>query len=227
MENRIKALLALCKEQPFDIAKIENFIYDYQLNANEITRVALMLCDYGMFSYSDYLYLNHREPMPGELKTYNWEELFDVFIENGLDANLVICDDGINHNNILDFIRDLDDGDLSARILRNILSKNGTPNLQINGVSFFEEFDADFIMDIDMGLYPEKWQIDKAFRFWLVLIGFGGVIKDGKLPVVMCDGYSPEIFVEFENFDYSITYLEDDFELKIIEKKTGAVVAKV
>ena len=87
--------------------------------------------------------------------------------------------------------------------------------------------DSDLIMDIDMGLYTHKWQIDNAFRFWLVLIGFGGVVKGDKPPVNMCDNYSPAIFKAFEKFDYDIIYNEKDFELRIIEKETNNLVATV
>ena len=227
MTTHIDGLYELCKEQPFDTEKIKLYIESNNMNSEAVTRAALKLCDHGMFSYSDYIYMNEKEPQPEELSTYNWELLFDVLIDNGLDANLVTCDDGINYENVLQSVLYFDDGDLSARLLRNILSKGGTPNIVIDNTPFFVEVDADFILDIDMGLYPHKWQVDNAFRSWLVLVGFGGIIKDGKLPVKMREGYAPQIFKEFEKFDYRITRTEKDFELEIIEKETGTVVATV
>ena len=169
--DRIDGLYKLCIKQPFDIEEIQCFIKSNKMNSEEVTRVALKLCDYGMFCYSDYLYEYEKEPQPGDLRTYNWELLFNILIDNGLDDN--------------------------------------------------------FIMDIDMGLYPHKWQVDNAFRFWLVLIGYGGVIKGDKIPVDMCENYSPQIFREFEKFDYNIIYANNDFELKIIEKETNNLVATV
>ena len=227
MTTYIDGLYELCKEQPFDTEKIKRYIENNNMNGEAVTRAALKLCDHGTFSYSDYIYMNEKEPQPEELSTYNWELLFNVLIDNGLDANLVTCDDGINYENILQSVLYFDDGDLSARLLRNILSKGGTPNVVIDNTPFFVEVDADFIIDIDMGLYPHKWQVDNAFRSWLVLIGFGGIIKDGKLPINMRDGYAPYIFKEFEKFDYRITRTEKDFELEIIEKETNTVVATV
>lgn len=227
MVNKIDGLFEVCKEQPFDVKKIQSFITENNMNSEEITRVALKLCDYGMFSYSDYLYEYEKEPQPSDLRTYKWEQLFNILIDNGLDANLVICDDERNHENILHSIMHFDDGDLSARVLRNILSRGFSPNILIENTSFFEEVDCNLIMDIDMGLYPHKWQLDNAIRFWMVLVGFGGVIKDNKLPVNMCENYSPHIFREFEKFDYDIIYTENDFELRIIEKDTNNIVAMV
>lgn len=227
MTTHIDALYELCKEQPFDIEKIKGYIQNKNMNSEAVTRAALKLCDHGMFSYGNYLYHNEKEPKPEELYTYNWELLFNTLIDNGLDADLVTCDDGHNYENILQSVLCFDDRDLSARVLRNILSKGGTPNVVIDNTPFFVEVDADFIFDIDLGLHPYKWQVDNAFHSWLVLIGFGGVIKDNKLPVKMCDGYSPDIFKDFEKFDYRIIRTEKDFELEIIEKETNTVVATV
>ena len=227
MIDCIDGLLELCKEQPFAIEKIQCFITSNNMNSEEVTRAALKLCDYGMFSYSDYLYEYEKEPQPSDLRTYNWEQLFNILIDNGLDASLVICDDGRNFQNILQSVGYFDDCDLGARVLRNILSKGFSPNIVIDNMSFFEEVDANLIMDIDMGLYPHKWQLDNAVRFWLVLVGFGGVIKGDKVPVDMCENYSPQIFREFEKFDYNIIYADNDFELRIIEKETNNLVATV
>ena len=227
MTTHIDSLFELCQQQPFDTKKIENYIQNNKLNSEIITRTALKLCDYGFCSYGDYIYENGKEPMPQELPTYNFEVLFNILIENGLDASLVICDDGVNYENILQSLQYLDDGDLNARILRNILSKNGTPNVLIDNIPLFEEIDTDFIFDIDMGTYYYKWQVDNAFKFWLVLIGFGGVLKDGKLPVKMQGNNKPDIFKKFENFDYRIIRDKSDFELQIIDTKTNVIVAIV
>ena len=227
MRSSVSVLLELCKKQPFDINEIQCFIKSNKMCSEEITRTALELCDYGMFSYGDYLNDYEKEPQPSDLCTYNWEQLFNILIDNGLDASLVICDDGINFENILKSVRYLDDGDLSARVLRNILSKGFSPNILIDGTSFFEDVDSDLMMDIAMGLYSHKWQLDNAVRFWLVLIGFGGVIKGDKLPVNMCENYSPQIFKDFEKFDYDIIYANNDWELRITNKETNDLVATV
>lgn len=225
--ERIKAFVELCKEQPFSVDKIQTYILENKLNSEEITQVAIEVCEYGTFSYSDFKFQNNREPQPQELITYNWKKLFDVFIENGLDTNLVFCDDGINYENILQSLRFFDDGDLGARVLRKLLKKGGNPNIVIDGHPFFEEVDSDFIMDIQLGLYPEKWQVDNIFRFWLVLMGFGGVINGGKCPVHLCEKFENENFREFEKFDYKIIYKANDFELQIFDIETGNIVAIV
>lgn len=225
MKTNAEKLFKLCAEQPFDEEKIRKFISDSKMNSEEVTRTALKLCDYGFCSYSDYLYEHEKEPLPEELETYNWEALFNILIESGLDANLVICDDGINYENILQSLQYLDDGDLSARILRNILKNNGNPNILIDGISLFADTDSDLMFDIQMGLYHHKWQLDNAWRYWLVMVGFGGTINNGQSPVEMCNGLQPDIFKNFEKYDYRIKRSEEDFEMEIFDKETKIIVA--
>ena len=227
MKTHIDALVELCKEQPFRTEKIRNFISQNNMGSEAVTRAALALCEYGEFSVKEYIWQYEKEPRSEELVTYNWEELFNVLLSNGLDANLVICDDGRNYENILQSIQHFDDGDLNARIARNILQHQGTPNVVIDGETLFREVDSSLMIDINLGLYPQKWMLDNAFRFWLVLVGFGGLIVDGKSPVKMCDGYQVEIFRDFEKFDYRITYNTKEFDMEIFEKETGTIVATV
>lgn len=143
MSTNIEYLFELCKEQPFNIEKIKNYIIDNKMNSEQVTWVAIMLCNYGACSYIEYLYEKEKEPSLGDLCTYNWEELFNALIEMGLDANLVICDDGLNVENVLQELRYFDDEDLGAKIARNILNNNGNPNIIIiDGISLFEEIDG-------------------------------------------------------------------------------------
>lgn len=224
---RIMELTKLCLERPFSTEKIRSYISQNNMDSEEVTRAALEICEHGAFSVKEFIYQNERNPQPEELVTYNWEELFNVLLSNGLDADLVICDDGRNYENILQSIRFLDDGDLNARIARNILLLQGTPNIIIDGETLFGEVDGNLMIDINLGLYPKKWMLDNAFRFWLVLVGFGGLIIDGRSPVNMCDGYQVEIFRAFEKFDYRITYNTKEFDMEIFEKETGTIVATV
>lgn len=218
----IERLFELCTEQPFSEEKIKNYISETKMSREDITRTALKLCDYGHFSYAYYLYENEKEPSPEDLITFNWEALFNILIENGLDANLVICDDGINYKNVLQEVQYFDDGDLGARVLRNLLNNGGKPDIQIDGSVLFEEVDSELMLDILMSLYPHKWQLDNAWRFWLVMAGFGGTIN-GQCPIEMCNGFEPEDFREFERFDYNIKWSEEDFEMQIFDKETKTV----
>lgn len=221
----IEKLVALCCEQPFDVVEIQRFITENALNSEEVTKASIDICEYGNFDYGYYLYDNEKEPNADELKTYNWDKLFDVLIDNGLDATLVFCYNGKDYENILDSIRYIDNGTMGASILRNVLNKGGDPNIEIDSHPFFEEIDSDFVMDIDMNLFDEKWRLDVAFRFWIVLIGFGGYIKDHQCPVKMKNGFSTDIFKDFEKFDYRIDRNQKDWTMYIFLKENSTVVA--
>ena len=150
MNTHIDTLFELCKQQPFDIEKIEKYIREKKLSSEEVTRAAIKLCDYGMISRGEFIYENEREPLPEELPTYNWELLFNILIQNGLDPDLVICDDGINYKNILQELFYIDNDDLGAKIIRNILSKGGSPNIKIDGIPFLQRM-------IVTSLWIYKW----------------------------------------------------------------------
>ena len=225
MLSHIESLFKLCKEQPFSREKIRKYILENQMDSEAVTRTALKLCNYCFCSCSDYLYKNTKDPLPEELITYNWEELFDVLIETGLDNDLIIGDDKNDYENILQELQYFDNGDLGARILRNILSQGGNPNIVIDGISLFEDIDSNLMLDIKLDCYQHKWQLDNAWRFWLVMVGFGGTIKNGLCPLEMCDGFQPDIFKNFEKYDYTIKWLGKDFEMEIFDKETKTIVA--
>ena len=228
MKTHIGALVELCKEQPFSTEKIQDYIFQNNMGREAVTRAALALCDYGASSFRDYRSPHETDPKPEELCTYNWEALFNMLLANGLDAELVICDDDHNYENILDSIQFLDDGDLNARIARNILQNHGSPNIMFKGEPLFCTIDGNLIIDIAMDLYSQKWMLDNVFRFWLVLVGFGGLMVGEKCPVNICHGYSTEIFKNFEKFDYRIIRNPGkEFDMEIFEKETGVVVATV
>ena len=66
---------------------------------------------------------------------------------------------------------------------------------------------------------------DNAWRYRLVMVGFGGTINNGQNPVEMCNGLKPDIFKEFEKYDYRIKRSEEDFEMEIFDKETKITVA--
>ena len=55
MTKHIEQLFELCKEQPFDTIKIQNYITSNKMTSEEVTKTAIELCEYGMWSYADFL----------------------------------------------------------------------------------------------------------------------------------------------------------------------------
>ena len=62
------------------------------------------------------------------------------------------------------------------------------------------------------------------------MMGYGGVIKDGRCPVSLKDGCSVEMLKQHERFDFSVKLNPDAYqgwELLIREKESGEIIAWV
>ncbi len=219
----IKGLVELCSIHALDYVEIEDYITSHEFTPEEITYTAICLCDSAFLEIKEFVYMKERFPNEDELITTGWVALFDIFIRHGLNATLVFCEDGVNHENIIQDLRDIDNGDIAPTILRNILTVGGDPNVRIDGCSFFEELEADVIFDVVE--QDDKRLFDIQFKYWLVMMGFGGYMKNHQCPVKMIDGYGQEIFKEFEKFHYRIEFTEKDWIMHILDKETGMEVA--
>ena len=175
----------------------------------------------------DFLWEGKREPQVGELRTYRWEELFELLADHGLIPDKVVYDCSDEGDSVLSQLQYFDDGDLGARITRNLLRRGGNPNAVVDGLPLFMHVDDNFTCDMYMDLYDDKRLQDVAFRFWLVLMGFGGVQRDGRYPVTMHGGHTPAIFRDFEKYDYCIDRTKKNHALYIFEKETHCIVATV
>lgn len=220
--NCAAQLIELCSKRRLDFVRIEQYIRDNQLTAKEVTYAAIRVCEKGAFELIDFEWKHGREPGQDELLTNDWIELFDVFIKYGLDAEMVFSE-GPEYDNIMWELHNLQNGNIGPTIMRNLLQKGGNPNTKIDGLSFFEYVDHDVLFDVTE--LDNKRLFDIQFRFWLVLMGFGGYIKDHQCPVKMAKGYNQGIFQEFEKFDYRIEHGQKGWTMHIFYKETGLEVA--
>lgn len=225
MNKSFQPLYDLCIRQPFDPDAIAACIRDNQLDGAAVTRTALALCAYGEDGCHAFTQQHHREPAPEERRTYRWEALFDLLADHGLDITLTFTDEEGSEDTLLFALNYLDDGDLGARIARNLLRRGGTPNLPFEGSTLFRERDLHFCLGVLCNVFESKQTLDRDFAYWLMLLGFGGVDEEGACPVTMHHGRTPEVFREFENYSYCYTHRVEDFTLHIYEKATGLVVA--
>lgn len=218
----VASLIEMCAVKQPELAKINEYICANRLTAEAVTYAAIKICEKGAFERTEFEWINGREPNEDELLTGNWVALFDVFIKHGLDANMVFTEDS-EYDNIMWELRNLQNGDIGPTVLRNLLQKGGDPNIKIDGLSFFEYVDHDVLFDVEE--QEDKRLFDIQFRFWLVLMGFGGYINDHQCPVKMAEGHDQSIFKDFEKFDYRIEYGQSDWTMRIFCKETGAEVA--
>ena len=251
MNKSSQALYDLCLQRPFDPEAIAACIRDNGLDSEAVTHTALLLCDRFDGCYDDFCRQHHRAPAPEELPTYRWEELFDLLADHGLDVMLTVPPEDAHEstrlfdladdqegdgflatllemgteNTLLMALSFLDDGDLGARIARNLLRRGGSPNVPFEDSTLFRVQNLNFGLSVLCSMFEDKRTLDREFAFWLMLVGFGGVDEQGVCPLTMYHGRTPELFREFEKYSYCYTHRVHDFTLYIYEKDTGLVVA--
>lgn len=219
MTDRENRLFELCNKPNVELFQVEQLIIDMKLTSEEITRTAIKLADANTLEI-------HQCNYTDELVTTNWVELFEIFIKYGLMPNYVYTDDGRNYYNIMQEIRYIDNGDTAPTIMRMLMEHGGNPNLQIDVETLFEWLDFSVVFDVIE--LNNKRLFDIEFKIWLVLMGFGGYIKNLECPVKMKTGYSVEVFKNFEDFDYTIDMInqaEEKWVMHIFNKSTNEEIA--
>lgn len=224
-QNTINKLFELCNKLNPNLAEIEQYIISSKATPEEITHASIRLAEENTSEIHGFDYTEKTKPSPEDLITTNWGNLFDLFIKYGLLPNLIFTTDGINYYNIMTAIRYIDNGDIAPIIMRKLMECGGNPNLKINGEEFFSEIDFNIVFDVVE--QENKRLFDIEFKLWLVMMGYGGYIKDHECPVKMKKGYTQEIFKDFEDFDYTIERIPKDWIMHIFRKDSGEEVATV
>lgn len=222
-ENTISTLFNMCNKADADLNKIEQFIVESTATPEEITCTAIKLANANIFEIHMNDYSEENIPSPHDLITSNWEQLFDIFIHYGLLPNLICKMKGDNDYNIMEEIFYIDNGNIAPIIMRKLLEHGGDPNINIDGEHWFSYVDFKIVFDVVE--LNNKRLFDIEFKIWLVLMGYGGYIKDHECPVKMNAGYTPEIFKKFEDFDYSIEHIPNDWIMHIYRKSDGKEIA--
>ena len=150
--------------------------------------------------------------------------VMDFLLEQGLDPNTRYAPDTTEEENVMSALKFVYGTDEGARTMRLLLEHGGDPNLEMDCWTPFEWIDTD--LSIDPLSAEEKDLCENFVQCLLVMQAYGGHFKDGAVPFVMRDGYSSEIFKEFEKFDFRIGHDEEKPGcIHVFEKATGTVVA--
>jgi hypothetical protein len=161
------------------------------------------------------------------LVSFYLPEMLAALLDSGMNPNDFIESRKVN---IMWLMKYVDYKDYAARCLKLLLERGGNPNILVCGESLFELTHSYILLDV---MESELNQfLSKEVPYWLVLLGFGGCWSDGRLPVTMQDGYQPEIFRNYDAFDWKIESQGSPNEdgtfwtMHIFNKSTGTVVAK-
>lgn len=219
----IQKLFELCNKTDVDLKAVENFIISSNATGEEITRTAIKLADENSLEIINFEHFEERSPAPDELVSSNFIELFDLFICHGLLPNYIYSDERAAGYNIMEQIQFIDNGNIAPIVLRKLLEAGGNPNLVVENDTVFRNADFDVVFDAVNTDNTHMYDIE--VKVWLVLMGYGGILADGRCPVEMKEGYSVEIFREFEKFHYKIEFENKDWTMYIFDKSTKEVVA--
>lgn len=219
----IQKLFELCNKTDVNLKEVENFIISSNATSEEITRTAIKLADENSLEIINFEHFEERSPTPDELVSSNFIELFDLFIRYGLLPNYIYSDERATGYNIMEQIQFIDNGDIAPIILRKLMEIGGNPNLVVENKTVFHNADFDVVFDAVNTDNTHMYETE--VKVWLVLMGYGGVLDDGRCPVEMKEGYSVEIFREFEKFNFKIEFGDKDWTMYIYDKSTKEVVA--
>ena len=206
----------LCARTDADLKAIEEYIDTNEVSPERITRVATMLVERFAFEEQDFIMEHEREPMPHELIITGWVELFDLFISKGLDPNLIVRESERLRYNIMHELFYMRNGNISLPILKKLLEIGGDPNLMLDDETLFDGVDFDIVFGAveqeDRGFYA-TWVM-----FWLLLLGYGGRLSNGTPPITMKNGYTYDVFKDYERFDFDFEVTDNDWFIHVYFK---------
>ena len=174
-------------------------------------------------------------------------EILSLFLEFGMNPNDLV---GPEHDpsNIMFLFIYMDYDNYAAKCMTILFDHGGDPNLVVDIDSVFSDAAFDVWFHANEGYHRSA--LRHEVPLWLVLIGYGGRFRDGSLSVAMQNDYSPEIFKDYDKFDWYIEWAgeavpshipddseydrctgleqqkgEDPWKMYIFDKETGRVVA--
>lgn len=212
-------LIKLFSAIPPDWEKIRKLLEEYQLNSEELTNIAMELCnqcneDYKRFATYDDMCENV-ETMHSNYFIRSLEILLEYGLvpDNDIDLDFLLYD--------LPYIKA---PDVAAGALRLLLSHGANPNDRYDEdfASAFESLDFDVFYVI-----PHELNLIQS---WMVFVAYGAYISDAEMPLTMLNGYSVEVLKEYELFGYTIDKDNNKSQynsvLNIFNKQTKEMVAR-
>lgn len=221
--NNIEKLFSLLMGLPPSFVDIENELKNNDYTSEEITLVACKFAENCFCESRDFEDEHGRKPDVEEVHSSYIYSVCKLLLKYGLNPNLVVGDEN-NQTNIIYELRYVEHKYVAAETVRMLLENGGSTHIVVNGVSVFDELDYDVVFDVVE--LENKSMFDAEFKLWLMMIGYGAKMSDGKSPLEIKEGYDISKFRYFENYSYSIEFVEHDWFLHIFDD-SGTEVAKV
>ena len=214
----MECLYEACLQSPVQFSHVRKLLDDGNYSPENLTSVMLKFIDDACFCETrEFVNTNGRTPCRQELHSGYLFDLMSLFLEYGLEPNLII-----DEETILRALIYCDYDCIAADTARLLLENGADPNMDIDGESAFDAIDFDVIFGV---LNQEDRRMYNSWvHLWLIMIGFGGTPRSGMPPLSMQEGCSFETLRNHERFDFSIekTNLDPDgWIMHIFDKLTG------
>jgi len=166
---------------------------------------------------------NRRKPKDDELHVTYLCEVFSLLLKYGLDINYFTKEDGNVQNIVIETFRNLRENDITINAIRLLLEnrKEHPCNTEV-----FESIYTMFFDHLIEAGYSEL--TETRFKIWIMMIGYGGKLKNGEMPVNLINGFNFIQFRKCENFKFKVEILSNkEFALQIIKSDSEEIVATV
>lgn len=194
-------LLALCGAAPVDIDLVHSYLEQHYPDKATLTKVLL-----------EYIW-RHAEEC-GD----SFYDLAELFCEYGIEPNAFY--DGMNVMHMLNLI---DHEYVAADVLKLFFENGGDPGLTDHEDSVF--LDVDF--DVCFWAVEEeaRERYDSLVHYWMVWVGYGAKLPDGRDPITLRSGCTIEMFKNHRNLDFCLEAKGKDYTMHIFDRKTKWEIA--
>lgn len=163
--------------------------------------------------------------LPGYCSSHMLEAL-KCLLEYGLDPN-AIYDVGSNQSNIMSELRYVENGYLAADSLALLLDQGGNPSIILDCASLIRDINFDLLFDLNN--QEDRIRYDNLVHYWMVLVGYGAKLEDGRESIDMCSGHDVSELKNHRDFYYGAIHSdrsEDRMEICFFNKHTNWEVGR-
>jgi hypothetical protein len=215
--EKIDTALGIIQEKPVDFFRLNRLLYEWNPPSLALSELANVLVDSCFCEFADAS--DRGDVVEERLTSFYLPEILQLLLSYGMNPN-----ESFGFDNVMSKLQWIDYKDCAIRSLKLLLKNGGNPNLSVDGESIFDH--------INTKVSHDRYEDKALVKLWLLLMSYGGCWKNAEIPLTMSEGYSIEIFKNYDEYTYTIELLEQIpncygcWIMHIFEKCSGIEVAK-
>lgn len=229
LSENAKRLYDLLFTKEFSLERLKSELASGMFTPDDVSIAGYKYVDDCICDLMDENWQTPRRPrgkvLPGYCSSHMLEAL-RCLLEYGLDPN-ALYGEGHDQSNIMSELRYVENGYLAADSLALLLEHGGNPNIKMNGGSFIRDVNTDLIFDLNNQM--DRTRYDNLVHYWMVLIGYGARLEDGRESIDMCPGHDVSELKDHRDFYYGAIHSdrsEDHMEICLFSKHTNWEVGR-